>query len=113
MFRTAILRTSASAVRAAVARPAAIRRTALMAAPRAVAAPVRVQSLMGLRMYSAGGSLNKEEVEGRILSLLQGFDKVGRCFAAARDFSALHGGEAWDKRKTMKRSLIVELRNCI
>lgn len=76
MFRTAILRTSASAVRA-VARPAAIRRTALMAAPRAVAAPVRVQSLMGLRMYSAGGSLNKEEVEGRILSLLQGFDKVG------------------------------------
>lgn len=78
MFRTAILRTSASAVRAA-ARPAAIRRTALMAAPRAVAAPVRVQSLMGLRMYSAGGSLNKEEVEGRILSLLQGFDKVGRC----------------------------------
>ncbi|EHK40173.1 uncharacterized protein TrAtP1_006230 [Trichoderma atroviride] len=76
MFRTAILRTSASAVRAAVARPAAIRTTALMAAPRAVAAPVRVQSLMGVRMYSAGGSLNKEEVEGRILSLLQGFDKV-------------------------------------
>ncbi|PNP46160.1 hypothetical protein TGAMA5MH_02195 [Trichoderma gamsii] len=75
MFRTAILRTSASAVRA-VARPAAIRRTALMAAPRAVAAHVRVQSLMGVRMYSAGGSLNKEEVEGRILSLLQGFDKV-------------------------------------
>ncbi|KAL6887959.1 acyl carrier protein [Trichoderma evansii] len=76
MFRTAILRTSASAVRAAVARPAVIRRTALMAAPRAVAVPVRVQSLMGVRMYSAGGSLNKEEVEGRILSLLQGFDKV-------------------------------------
>ncbi|KAM0477806.1 hypothetical protein ACHAPX_005572 [Trichoderma viride] len=76
MFRTAILRTSASAVRAAVARPAAIRTTALMAAPRAVAAPVRVQSIVGVRMYSAGGSLNKEEVEGRILSLLQGFDKV-------------------------------------
>ncbi|RFU77984.1 acyl carrier [Trichoderma arundinaceum] len=77
MFRTAVLRTSASAVRAAVARPAVIRRTALMAAPRAAAAaPVRVQSLMGVRMYSAGGSLNKEEVEGRIMSLLQGFDKV-------------------------------------
>ncbi|KAL7796705.1 acyl carrier protein [Trichoderma ceciliae] len=77
MFRTSILRTSASAVRAAIARPAVVRRTALMAAPRAaVAAPVRIQSLMGLRMYSAGGSLNKEEVEGRILSLLQGFDKV-------------------------------------
>ncbi|KAH6609126.1 acyl carrier [Trichoderma cornu-damae] len=78
MFRTAILRTSASAFRAAVARPAVIRRTALMAAPRAAAAaaPVRVQSLVGVRMYSAGGGLNKEEVEGRIMSLLQGFDKV-------------------------------------
>ncbi|KAL7904603.1 acyl carrier protein [Trichoderma velutinum] len=76
MFRTAVLRTSASAVRA-VARPVAIRRTAaLVAAPRAVAAPVRIQSLMGVRMYSAGGGLNKEEVEGRIMSLLQGFDKV-------------------------------------
>ncbi|EHK21065.1 uncharacterized protein TRIVIDRAFT_131693 [Trichoderma virens Gv29-8] len=75
MFRTAVLRTSASAVRA-VARPVAIRRTALAAAPRAVAAPVRVQSLMAVRMYSAGGGLHKEEVEGRIISLLQGFDKV-------------------------------------
>lgn len=77
MFRTAVLRTSVSAVRA-VARPVAIRRTAaLAAAPRAIAAPVRVQSLMGVRMYSAGGGLHKEEVEGRIMSLLQGFDKVG------------------------------------
>ncbi|KAL6876851.1 acyl carrier protein [Trichoderma novae-zelandiae] len=77
MFRTAVLRTSASAVRA-VARPVAIRRTAAFAAaaPRAVAAPLRVQSAMGVRMYSAGGGLNKEEVEGRIMSLLQGFDKV-------------------------------------
>ncbi|KAL7803657.1 acyl carrier protein [Trichoderma aethiopicum] len=76
MFRTAVLRTSASAVRA-VARPVAIRRTAAaaFAAPRA-AAPLRVQSVMGVRMYSAGGGLNKEEVEGRIMSLLQGFDKV-------------------------------------
>lgn len=30
-----------------------------------------------MRMYSAGGGLHKEEVEGRIMSLLQGFDKVG------------------------------------
>lgn len=105
MFRTVILRTSASAVRAAVARPAAIRRTALMAAPRAVAAPVRVQSLMGVRMYSAGGSLNKEEVEGRILSLLQGFDKVGRCFAAARDFSAMYGGRSLGHGKEDEKKL--------
>ncbi|KAK1245943.1 hypothetical protein MKX07_005012 [Trichoderma sp. CBMAI-0711] len=79
MFRTAALRTAASAVRA-VARPVAIRRTAAaaaFAAPRAAAAPLRIQqSVMGVRMYSAGGGLNKEEVEGRIMSLLQGFDKV-------------------------------------
>lgn len=87
MFRTAVLRTSASAVRA-VARPVAIRRTAAaaFAAPRA-AAPLRVQSFMGVRMYSAGGGLNKEEVEGRIMSLLQGFDKVRVffCFCAEND----------------------------
>ena len=73
MFRTAILR---SAVRATT-RPATsniVRRTT-MAAPR-VAMPVRVQAIVPVRMYSAGGSLKKEEVEGRIISLLQGFDKV-------------------------------------
>lgn len=80
MFRSAILRSSASAVRAAV-RPATsnvVRRTTLLAAPR-VAVP-RVQSLVAVRMYSAGAGLKKEEVEGRIMSLLQGFDKVGGLF---------------------------------
>ncbi|OTA06347.1 hypothetical protein A9Z42_0071200 [Trichoderma parareesei] len=51
MFRTAALRTAASAVRA-VARPVAIRRTAAaaaFAAPRAAAAPLRIQqSVMGV-----------------------------------------------------------------
>ncbi|TQS33771.1 hypothetical protein Golomagni_05872 [Golovinomyces magnicellulatus] len=69
MFRTAILR---SAARAAV-RPA-VRRTTI-AAPR-IAMPVRIQAIVPVRMYSAGGSLKKDEVEGRIMSLLQGFDKV-------------------------------------
>lgn len=71
MFRTAFLR---SAARAAV-RPA-VRRTTI-AAPR-VAMPVRVQAIVPVRMYSAGGSLKKDEVEGRIMSLLQGFDKVSQ-----------------------------------
>ena len=75
MFRTAVLR---SAVRAA-ARPAV--RSTTFAAPRvAVRSPAavvpQVQKWMAVRMYSAGGSLKKEEVEGRIMSLLQGFDKV-------------------------------------
>ena len=39
------------------------------AAPRAV-------SLQAARWYSAGGGLKKEEVEGRIMGILSGFDKV-------------------------------------
>ncbi|KYK62138.1 acyl carrier protein [Drechmeria coniospora] len=70
MFRTAILR---SAVRAA-SRPAVPARSMLVAAPR-VAVP-RVQSLIAVRMYGASSGLGKEQVEGRIISLLQGFDKV-------------------------------------
>ncbi|KAI5460349.1 acyl carrier protein-like protein [Mariannaea sp. PMI_226] len=76
MFRTAVLR-SASAARAAI-RPAAsmaVRRAAPVA-PRVAAVLPKIQSLQSVRMYSAGGALNKEEVEGRIVSLLQGFDKV-------------------------------------
>lgn len=74
MFRTAFLRAVAAPSARAVARPAvAMRRTSLLAA-RPVAP--RLQSLLAVRMYSAGGSLDKEAVEGRIMSLLQGFDKV-------------------------------------
>jgi NADH dehydrogenase (ubiquinone) 1 alpha/beta subcomplex 1 len=36
----------------------------------------RVQNLLAVRTFASAGGLNKEEVEGRILSLLQGFDKV-------------------------------------
>ncbi|KAM4055810.1 phosphopantetheine attachment site domain-containing protein [Hirsutella rhossiliensis] len=57
MFRTAILRAVAAPAVRAVARPAAA-------------------NLVAVRMYSAGGGLDKEAVEGRIMSLLQGFDKV-------------------------------------
>ena len=79
MFRTSALRSASRAAVAAALRPAA-RSTSMFAAaaPRAVAAPVavRAQSFVPVRMYSAGGGLKKEEVEGRIMSLLQGFDKV-------------------------------------
>lgn len=78
MFRTAMLR---SAVRAA-SRPA-LRTSSFVVAPRAVAPVVpRVQKMIAVRMYSAAGGLKKEEVEGRIMSLLQGFDKV--CYAFLR-----------------------------
>jgi hypothetical protein len=46
-------------------------------APRvATAAVPKIQSFQAVRFYSAGGALNREEVEGRIMSLLKGFDKV-------------------------------------
>ncbi|KAI9149976.1 Acyl carrier protein [Paramyrothecium foliicola] len=73
MFRTAMLRSVAAASARAAVRPAA----RAVICPRVAAAPVaRVPSLMAVRMYSAAGGLNKEEVEGRIMSLLSGFDKV-------------------------------------
>ncbi|KAM0551320.1 hypothetical protein ACHAPJ_008425 [Fusarium lateritium] len=70
MFRSAVLRSLRVA-----ARPAAVRSFAV--APRAATAAVpKIQSFQAVRFYSAGGALNKDEVEGRIISLLQGFDKV-------------------------------------
>ncbi|KAM0411322.1 hypothetical protein ACHAPD_009525 [Fusarium lateritium] len=69
MFRSAVLRSLRVA-----ARPAAIRS---FAAPRVASVAVpKIQSFQAVRFYSAGGALNKEEVEGRIMSLLQGFDKI-------------------------------------
>lgn len=44
----------------------------------AIVAP-RVATLQAVRFYAGGGGLNKEEVEGRIISLLSGFDKVRIC----------------------------------
>ncbi|GAB0134462.1 Acyl carrier protein, mitochondrial [Epichloe bromicola] len=72
MFRTAFLR---SAARAA-SRPAV--RSFVAPRARARAAPMlpMLPKVLGTRMYSAASSLKKEEVEGRIMSLLQGFDKV-------------------------------------
>ncbi|KAI8965501.1 acyl carrier protein [Daldinia sp. FL1419] len=74
MFRAALIRTAATASRAAVARP--IARKAFVPA-RAVFAPTsRLAAFQTVRMYSAGSGLKKEEVEGRIIGILQGFDKV-------------------------------------
>ena len=71
MFRSAVLRSLRVA-----ARPATIRSFAPVAPRVASAAVPKIQSFQAVRFYSAGGALNKEEVEGRIMSLLQGFDKV-------------------------------------
>ncbi|KAI1164184.1 acyl carrier protein-like protein [Nemania serpens] len=76
MFRTAILRSGLAASRV-VARPVATR--SAFAIPRAAtsATPAsRIAAVPAVRMYSAGGALKKEEVEGRIIGILNGFDKV-------------------------------------
>ncbi|KAI0190657.1 putative acyl carrier protein [Xylaria flabelliformis] len=75
MFRTAVLRSAILASRA-VARPIATR--SAFAFPRAatVAPASRIAAIPAVRMYSAASGLKREEVEGRIMGILAGFDKV-------------------------------------
>ncbi|KAK7943924.1 acyl carrier protein [Apiospora aurea] len=72
MFRTALIRTAAVAARAA-ARPVA---RAPVSRVLAAAPTSRVAAFKTVRMYSAAAGLKKEEVEGRIMGILSGFDKV-------------------------------------
>ncbi|KAK1766599.1 acyl carrier protein-like protein [Phialemonium atrogriseum] len=80
MLRSAIFRSSLaarSAIRPAAANSA--RRIAAVAVPRSSAAAAfapRAAAWSGVRCFASAGGLNKEEVEGRIKALLQGFDKV-------------------------------------
>lgn len=88
MFRTNLLRSAMLAARPVAALPA--RRFASSIAMRPVAAVARASAprvAFGVRSYSAGGGLQKEEVEGRIMSLLQGFDKVSSFFTLSSSFS--------------------------
>lgn len=78
MFRTAILRFPAVA-RPAVRTVSKVSRLAALpartVAPATTIAP-RVAAWNTVRCYSAAAGLKKEEVEGRIMGLLAGFDKV-------------------------------------
>ncbi|KAL3295637.1 acyl carrier protein [Colletotrichum asianum] len=77
MFRTAVLRSAAAAsrvIRPAVQQSAPLARSSLVA-PRAAFARAAPKAV-SVRFYSAATGLNKDEVEGRIFALLQGFDKV-------------------------------------
>ncbi|KAH8645780.1 acyl carrier protein-like protein [Xylariales sp. PMI_506] len=70
MFRNALFRTAAAAARpaAVAARAPIVSRAAALAAPST--------RIAAIRMYSAAAGLKKEEVESRIIGILQGFDKV-------------------------------------
>ncbi|KAF2963710.1 hypothetical protein GQX73_g9867 [Xylaria multiplex] len=72
MFRTAILRSAVTASRAA--RPVVPRSTILIS--RSAAPTSRITAIPAVRMYSAASGLKKEEVESRIMGILNGFDKV-------------------------------------
>ncbi|KAH0609320.1 uncharacterized protein H6S33_012806 [Morchella sextelata] len=74
MFRTAAARASRSfstaVLGARVSTPIAIAR------PTCVRAVLPAKPFAAIRCYSAPASLSKDEVEGRIIELLKGFDKV-------------------------------------
>ncbi|KAF1854783.1 hypothetical protein Lal_00004254 [Lupinus albus] len=80
MFRSAVLRSVRVAARPAMRSFAVAPRVATAAVPK-------IQSFQAVRFYSAGGALNKEEVEGRIMSLLKGFDKVRNHFRDGNGFT--------------------------
>ncbi|PFH60168.1 hypothetical protein XA68_11356 [Ophiocordyceps unilateralis] len=72
MFRAAVVR--AAVVRAT---SAAVQRRPVPAVRfMAPAARVVYRPILSARLYSSDNGLGKEQVEGRIMSLLQGFDKV-------------------------------------
>ena len=80
MFRAAAARTARVAARSAASQPSISSQlvaAAKFARPTTAArlAPAATWS-SAVRFYSAAAGLKKEEVEGRIMSLLQGFDKV-------------------------------------
>lgn len=80
MFRTALLRSARSAVRAAPRCQASIARPA-----RAFVQPKQITPaayFQAVRSYASSAGLSKDEVEGRIMDLLKNFDKVRQCAAA-------------------------------
>lgn len=82
MFRSAaVLRSAASAAVRRSATTTSRSFSSVVSRPtiasKVVAAPVsRVAGWNSVRCYAAGSGLSKEDVEGRITSLLAGFDKV-------------------------------------
>ncbi|KAF3045120.1 mitochondrial acyl carrier protein [Didymella sp. IMI 355093] len=82
MFRTALLRSARSAVRAAPRCQASIARPA-----RAFVQPKQITPaayFQAVRSYASSAGLSNDEVQGRILDLLKNFDKV-------QDASKLNG----------------------
>ncbi|EUC51301.1 hypothetical protein COCMIDRAFT_31441 [Bipolaris oryzae ATCC 44560] len=76
MFRTALLRSARSAVRAAPRCQAAMARPVARSSfvqPKQITPSVYFQAV---RCYAASAGLSRDEVTGRIMDLLKNFDKV-------------------------------------
>ncbi|KAF4592323.1 acyl carrier protein [Ophiocordyceps camponoti-floridani] len=77
MFRVAVVRAASAAASTAATRP--VQRLALQPAVR-ITSPAGGRFMrrpcFGARFYSSENGLDKQQIEGRIMSLLQGFDKV-------------------------------------
>lgn len=80
MFRSAVVKSAATvaARRSATVALSATRSFVSASIPAAlrVHKPAAAWKIGGIRGYASGGGLSKEDVEGRITSLLAGFDKV-------------------------------------
>ncbi|KAH8844134.1 Acyl carrier protein, mitochondrial [Pyricularia oryzae] len=81
MFRATVLRSAAASVaRAGAVRPvvssSAVARLATRRAAPTAWVPRTAAPWTAVRCYAAAGGLDKPQVEGRIISLLQKFDKV-------------------------------------
>lgn len=98
MFRTALVRTVAArrAAAAVVVSPAAARtfvsrpvlrvNNANKVSSSSSAVAAAAWKVGSVRAYSAAGGLSKEDVEGRIVGLLAGFDKVSPLFFSLPPF---------------------------
>lgn len=97
MFRTAVLRSAASvAARRSATRSfsSVVSRPALVSKSAVAPFVSRVASWNAVRGYASGSGLSKEDVEGRIMSLLAGFDKVrSLCWVVS---SLLFSPVPWD-----------------
>lgn len=77
MFRAPAIRTACVAARNAARLSSSQLVAGTQIARSSVVAPAARPALLStVRFYSAASGLKKEEVEGRIMSVLQGFDKV-------------------------------------
>lgn len=87
MLRTALFRSARAVARQTTVRQASsaalpalrAQRAAARQAPSSIISSLRASpttSFLQSRRYAGGGGLAEEDVQGRIMGLLQGFDKV-------------------------------------